>query len=83
MARNLNIKFTLGHYLFGAVKLTKNADPDKYGYSAHDVQCGTYPPTKTTLPELDPQFTPPPPIQLYKKDTNVFICLVLKNDHAI
>ena len=27
--RNLNTDFTLGNYLFGSVKLTKNADLDK------------------------------------------------------
>ena len=31
--RNLNTDFTLGNCLFGSVKLTKNADPDKYKYS--------------------------------------------------
>ena len=30
--RNLNTDFTLGNCLFGSVKLTKNADPDKYTY---------------------------------------------------
>ena len=29
--------FILGDCLFGAVKLTKNADPDKYGYSGYRV----------------------------------------------
>ena len=29
-SRDLNTDFTLGNCLFGAVKLTKNADPDKY-----------------------------------------------------
>ena len=28
--RNLNTNFLLGNYLFGSVKLTKNADHDKY-----------------------------------------------------
>ena len=42
-------KFTLGNCLFGTVKLTKNADPDKYGYSGHGVQRDTGPQTK-----LDP-----------------------------
>ena len=27
---------SLGNCLFGAVKLTKNADPDKCGYSVYD-----------------------------------------------
>ena len=33
-SKNLNTKFTLGCRLFEAVKLTKNADLDKYGYSS-------------------------------------------------
>ena len=32
--RNLNTDFTLGNCLFGSVKLTKNADPDKYKYKS-------------------------------------------------
>ena len=28
-SRDLNIDFTLGNCLFGALKVTKNADPDK------------------------------------------------------
>ena len=32
-SRDLNTDFTLGDCLFRAVKLTKNADLDKYGYS--------------------------------------------------
>ena len=31
--RNLNTEFALGNCLFGSVKLTKNADLDKYKYS--------------------------------------------------
>ena len=31
--RSLNTDFTLNNCLFGSVKLTKNADPDKYKYS--------------------------------------------------
>ena len=42
-------KFTLGNCLFRTVKLTKNVDPDKYGYSGHGVQRDTGPQTK-----LDP-----------------------------
>ena len=34
--RNLNTTFTLRDSLFGAVKLTKTDDPDKYSYS----ECG-------------------------------------------
>ena len=35
--RNLNMDFTLNNCLFGSVKLTKNADPDKYKYSSYDI----------------------------------------------
>ena len=35
--RNLNTNFTLNNCLFGSVKLTKNADPDKYNYSSYDI----------------------------------------------
>ena len=31
--RNTNTDFTISNCLFGSVKLTKNADPDKYKYS--------------------------------------------------
>ena len=34
---NLNAEFTLKDCLFGAVKSTKNADPDKYSYSGHGI----------------------------------------------
>ena len=27
----------LGNFLFGAVKVTKNADPDKYKYSSYSI----------------------------------------------
>ena len=33
--RNLNTDFTLNNCLFGSVRLTKNADPDKYKYSGY------------------------------------------------
>ena len=36
-ARGLNTDFTLGNSLIGAVKLTKNADPNKYGCSSYGV----------------------------------------------
>ena len=29
--------FTLRNILFGAVKLTKNVDPEKYSYSGYDI----------------------------------------------
>ena len=35
--KNLNTDFTLRHCLFGSVKLTKNADLDKYKYSGHSM----------------------------------------------
>ena len=36
-SRDLNTNFSLGYCLFGAVKLHKNADPDKYGYSGYGI----------------------------------------------
>ena len=30
--------FTLGIFLFGSFKWTKNADPDKYSYSGYDIE---------------------------------------------
>ena len=36
-SRYLNTDFTLGNCLFDAVKLTKNANPDKYGYSCYGI----------------------------------------------
>ena len=35
--RDLNTDFTLNNCLFGSVKLTKNADPDKYKYSGYGI----------------------------------------------
>ena len=35
--RNLNTYFTLRNCLFSSVKLTKNADPDKYKYSGYGI----------------------------------------------
>ena len=35
--RNLNGDFTLGNYLFESVKLTKNADLDKYKYTGYGI----------------------------------------------
>ena len=34
---DLNTDFTLGNCLFRAVKLTKNADPDKYKYIGYGI----------------------------------------------
>ena len=31
------VDFTLGNSLFGAIKLTKNADPDKYSYYEYGI----------------------------------------------
>ena len=36
-SRDLNTKFTLGGCLFGAVKLIKNDDPDKYGCISYGI----------------------------------------------
>ena len=35
--RNLNTDFTLGNCLFGSLKLTKNADLDKYKYTGYSI----------------------------------------------
>ena len=37
MLRNLNTDFLLNNCLFGSVKLTKNADPDKYKNSGYSI----------------------------------------------
>ena len=39
--RDLNTDFTLGGCLFGGVKLTKNADPNKYSYIGYGIGFGT------------------------------------------
>ena len=36
---NSSISSKLGNCLFGAGKLTKNADPDKYGYNSYGNAC--------------------------------------------
>ena len=36
--KNVNTYFTLGNCLFGSVKLTKNADLDKYKYTGYSIQ---------------------------------------------
>ena len=36
-SRDLNTDFTLNECLFGSVKLTTNADPDKYKYSGYSI----------------------------------------------
>ena len=36
-SQNLNADFTLKYFLFGAVKLTKNVDPDKYSHSGYGI----------------------------------------------
>ena len=37
-SKNLNADFTLGNCLFGAIKLPKNADPDKYKDRGYDIR---------------------------------------------
>ena len=37
-SRDLYRKLTLGDCLFGAIKLIKNDDPDKYGQSSHGIE---------------------------------------------
>ena len=36
--KDLNTYFTLGNCLFGAIKLMKNDDPDKYEYSGYGIE---------------------------------------------
>ena len=36
-SRDLNTSFTSGNCLFGTMKLSKNADSDKYGYSGYGI----------------------------------------------
>ena len=36
--RNVSTSLTLGNYLFGSVKLTKNADLVKYKYTAYGIE---------------------------------------------
>ena len=36
-SQDTNTDFTLKNGLFGSVKLTENADPDKYKYSSYDI----------------------------------------------
>ena len=36
-SRDLNTDLALGNCLFGSVKLTKNADPDKYKYNGYGI----------------------------------------------
>ena len=37
-SQDLNADFTLKDCLFGAVKLTKNANPNKYSYSGYGIE---------------------------------------------
>ena len=37
MVKRFKYKILLGDSLFGALKLTKNADPDKYRYGGYGV----------------------------------------------
>lgn len=36
-SRNVDADLTLGYCFFGAIKLSKNTDPDKYGYSDYGM----------------------------------------------
>ena len=38
---NLNTDFLISNYVCGAVKLTKNSDPDKYGYGGYGTGFNT------------------------------------------
>ena len=40
--RNLSTDFTLDNCSFGSVKLTKNADPDKYKCSGYSIGFDSY-----------------------------------------
>ena len=40
--RDKNTDFTLNNCLFGAVKPTKNTDPDKYKYSKYSHSCSQF-----------------------------------------
>ena len=42
LLKDLNTDFTLGHCLFGTVKLTKNADPDKYKFSGYGMEFNSH-----------------------------------------
>ena len=51
-ARDVNTTFTLGYYLFGSVKLTKNTDPDKCKYSSYSIgldSCSEFPLTESSI----------------------------------
>ena len=50
-SQDLNANFTLKDCLFGAVKLTKNADPDKYSYSGYDIGFDSRP--RFSYPDFD------------------------------
>ena len=47
--RDLDSEFTLKSWLFGGVKLAKNADPDKYVYSGNGIGFNTH--IKHSLPD--------------------------------
>ena len=40
--KDISADFTLKDCLFGAVKITKNADPDKYSYSGYGIGCDSF-----------------------------------------
>ena len=43
MVKGLNSDFTLKNFLFGAVKITKTADPNKYFYSEYGIEFDSRP----------------------------------------
>ena len=49
MSRDLNTDFRLGNGFFGAVKLTKNAGPNKSGYSSYGIGCDAH--SQFSLPD--------------------------------
>ena len=51
MVKNLSAKFTLGGCVFGAVKLTKNTQLEKYGYNDYGIGFDTCP--QFSLPSCD------------------------------
>ena len=50
-SKGLNTNFTIDDCLFGVLKLTKNANPDKYGYIGYG--CGLYARSQFLLPNGD------------------------------
>ena len=49
-SRDLNVDFTLKDCLLGAVKLTKNNDPDKYAYTGYGIGFDSH--SEFSLPDV-------------------------------